>query len=237
MMKELSKNWFSEGLVDFEYKKYILLAYLKEVDGSFMENKLYPFLGDVIFHYQNMYEFLEDKEKLSNNFPKELSKSDLKKLKVVYKRLIEDDEVLGEIQRISEYALPQLKNAIVTGKELYEFAESKLAIEPIGVKPLYQNEGYVFTMIPPKKTGNVYRFEVKLFEHGEDKMRSINMKFIKTYLWSLGNSFENMKLDLIKNFTDLPNPATYLITSSLGFPFKQTFLPIAKRLLVKKLIV
>ena len=236
-MKELHKNWFSEGLMDFEYKKYILLAYLKEVDRSFTRNKLYPFLGDVIFHYQNVLEFLKDKEFMSNNFPKEVSKSDLKKMKLVYKKLFEDDEVLGEMHKISEYALPQLKKAIVVGTEIYEFAESKLEIEPIGLKPLYQNEGYVFTMVAPENKGNVYRYEIKLFEHGDDKMRSINLKFIKTFIWSLGNSFESMKLDLIKDFTELPNPATYLITSSLNFPFKQTFLPIAKRLLVKNLAV
>jgi hypothetical protein len=37
----------------------------------------------------------------------------------------------------------------------------------------------------------------------------------------------------MREFTDLPNPSTYLITSKLKFPFAQTLMPVAKRLLVK----
>lgn len=31
-MKTLNHNWLTEGLIDFEYKKYILLSYLQEVN-------------------------------------------------------------------------------------------------------------------------------------------------------------------------------------------------------------
>ena len=53
-MKKLEKDWLTSGLIDFEYKKYILLAYLQEVKGNFDSNKLYPHLSDLIFHYQNL---------------------------------------------------------------------------------------------------------------------------------------------------------------------------------------
>jgi hypothetical protein len=33
-MNKLSENWISEGWIDFEYKKYLLLAYLKNVDEN-----------------------------------------------------------------------------------------------------------------------------------------------------------------------------------------------------------
>ena len=38
-MNKLGMNWFTEGRVDFEYKKYVLLAYLQQVHQSFEENK------------------------------------------------------------------------------------------------------------------------------------------------------------------------------------------------------
>ncbi len=40
-MSTLPKNWLTEGLIDFEYKKYILLSYTQQVKGSFKERKLY----------------------------------------------------------------------------------------------------------------------------------------------------------------------------------------------------
>ena len=59
-MKSLSETWFAEGRIDFELKKYTLLAYLQEVDKYFNENKLYPQLADVIFHYHNIVAFREN---------------------------------------------------------------------------------------------------------------------------------------------------------------------------------
>jgi hypothetical protein len=43
-MKKLSDTWFADGYVDFELKKYTLLAYLQEVNKYFNQNKLYPLL-------------------------------------------------------------------------------------------------------------------------------------------------------------------------------------------------
>lgn len=36
-MKSLRPNWFFEDLPDFEYKKYVLLAYLQDVHAQFTE--------------------------------------------------------------------------------------------------------------------------------------------------------------------------------------------------------
>ena len=40
-MKSLSETWFAEGYIDFELKKYTLLAYLQHVNSYFNQNKLY----------------------------------------------------------------------------------------------------------------------------------------------------------------------------------------------------
>ena len=56
-MKSLSVNWFIEGSLDFEYKKYQLLAYLQQINQHFNKTKLYPDLNDLIFHYNNIFAF------------------------------------------------------------------------------------------------------------------------------------------------------------------------------------
>ena len=67
-MKKLSDTWFAEGRIDFELKKYTLLAYLQEVNRYFNENKLYPQLADIIFHYNNIVAFRENKKYLQEHF-------------------------------------------------------------------------------------------------------------------------------------------------------------------------
>ncbi|MCR6719499.1 MAG: hypothetical protein NVV59_04220 [Chitinophagaceae bacterium] len=67
-MKKLSETWFAEGYIDFELKKYTLLAYLQEVGKYFNENKLYPQLADVVFHYNNLVAFREKQEVFTGTF-------------------------------------------------------------------------------------------------------------------------------------------------------------------------
>ena len=66
-MKQLSETWFAEGRIDFELKKYTLLAYLQEINKHFSENKLYPQLADIIFHYNNIVAFRENKKYLQEH--------------------------------------------------------------------------------------------------------------------------------------------------------------------------
>ena len=50
---------------------------------------------------------------------------------------------------------------------------------------------------------------------------------------SIVNTYENLKTDLIRNRSELSNPAVYSIETQLSFPVEETLLPIAKRTLVK----
>ena len=71
-MKQLSEDWLVEGHIDFEYKKYILLGYLRSIRNNFNLNKLYPFLSDLIFHYQNLVALKNKKKEYTDFFPKSI---------------------------------------------------------------------------------------------------------------------------------------------------------------------
>lgn len=50
-MLKLSNNWFLEDPLDIEHKQYILLSYLNNIRKEFKDNKLYPFLAELVYHY------------------------------------------------------------------------------------------------------------------------------------------------------------------------------------------
>src|SRR5271170_5849749 len=122
-MKTLSETWFADGYIDFELKKYTLLAYLQEVKKYFDQHKLYPQLADVIFHYNNIAAFRENKKFLQEQFPKKLSGVQIEKLQVLYQQMIEDDELMQELEEIINYSAAKIKTAILNGTEIYEFVE------------------------------------------------------------------------------------------------------------------
>jgi hypothetical protein len=234
-MDRLKDNWLTDGLIDFEYKKYQLLAYFKEVKSSFSRVELYPFLSDLVFHYRNLISLKENHSLIRDSFPKELSPEGLKNLEVNYKRMIEDDLIMQEIESIMEYALPHFKSSLDEGSYIYEFVESKCEISPVGLTSLYANEGYLFVTQPPEKETHVYRYQATIFEQSTEMMRGIHTRFMLTAERNLSSTYENLKLSLIRQYSELPNPSVYLVLSKLRFPFDQTLMPVAKRLLVKQI--
>ena len=234
-MDKLKDNWLTDGLIDFEYKKYQLLDYFKEVKNSFSRVELYPFLSDLVFHYRNLISLKENHSLIRDSFPKELSPEGLKNLEVNYKRMIEDDLIMQEIESIMEYALPQFKASLDEGSYIYEYVESKCEISPVGLTSLYANEGYLFVTQPPEKETHVYRYQATIFEQSTEVMRGIHTRFMLTAERSLSSTYENLKLSLIRQYSELPNPSVYLVFSKLRFPFDQTLMPVAKRLLVKQI--
>jgi hypothetical protein len=234
-MDKLKDNWLTDGLIDFEYKKYQLLAYFKNVKDSFKRVELYPFLSDMIFHYRNLILLKENKTLIRESFPKELSPESLKNMVLNYRRIIEDDLVMQEIESIMEYALPQFKDSLEEGSFIYEYVESKCEISPIGLTSLYLDEGYLFVTQPPEIETNVYRYQATFFNQSAEPLRGIHTEFLLTAERSLSNTYENLKLNLIKQFAALPNPSVYLVSSKVRFPYVQTLMPVAKRLLVKQI--
>src|ERR1700759_4163089 len=135
-MKQLSDTWFAEGYIDFELKKYMLLAYLQQVNKYFNENKLYPQLADVIFHYNNLVAFRENKKFLQEHFPKKLTGVQMEKLQLLYQQMIGDTDLMKELEDIINYSTTTIKNTIRSGAEIYEHIENNLVISPIGLVPL-----------------------------------------------------------------------------------------------------
>jgi hypothetical protein len=234
-MDKLSKDWLTQGLIDFEYKKYVLMAYLQRVKTSFDRIELYPFMADLVFHYRNLLTLKENKTLIRESFPKELSLEDFKKLELSYRQMIEDDSIMSELESIIDFALPQIKGSLNEGSVIYEYVESKCEISPVGLTPLYANEGYLFVTQPPEKETSIYRYQVSIFEGSQEQLRSLNTELIDRVEKNTMNTYENLKLTLIKKFRDLPNPAAYLILAKMKFPFTETLMPVAKRLFVKHL--
>jgi hypothetical protein len=232
-MKTLSETWFADGYIDFELKKYTLLAYLQEINKYFSQNMLYPQLADIIFHYNNLVAFRENKKYLQEQFPKKLSGVQIEKLQILYEQMIEDDELMRELEDIIKYASEKMKDAISSGTEIYEFVEDKLLIFPVGLIPLDINEGYFFLSAGNHSNTRVYQYRLSFFEKHDEKYRSIRTEYIDSWARNLVNTYENIKAELLRVKTSLPNPAVYSIETELKFPVDETLLPIAKRSLVR----
>ncbi|MEL6671803.1 MAG: hypothetical protein AAFR61_06410 [Bacteroidota bacterium] len=228
-MKHLSTDWFMEGQLDFEYKKYVLLAYLQHVSREFADYRLYPSFSELIQHYRNLAGFKAGKKKLIDQFPGKLSEEEFRQLRLAFEKEIEESKDLQEISQIVEYALPKIQGHVREGKEIYEEIDSLLHIEPIGITPLYRQEGYIFFRIETQPTLQIYQYRVVFMENVEANYYGISFDPREEVRISLSRTYESLKVDLIRNNPALPNPATYLMLANRNFPTEPSLVPIAKR--------
>ncbi len=249
-MKTLSPNWFTEGTLDFEYKQYILLAYLSAVQQYYRESKLYPVLADVIFHTRNLEQYRQLKEQLAGQFPATLTGLDAEQLTLRYTPQLTDDAVLQEIDQIVDFALPELHRHAQEGRGMYDVIDNGLTLEPVGLLPLYRLEGYLLLRINGLREVQVYRYTVAMLSSAgvgstvsalgsraasaakPQRLQGIHTAWVSSFTWSLAQTYQSMKLSLIQQYAELPNPATFAVESALQAPVMESVLPIAKRRLL-----
>ena len=234
-MKTLQPNWITDGMIDYEYKKYELLAYLQGIRKQFIKTKLYPHLSDLIEHYNNLLLLKSNKQKWLDEFPKDLDQINVELGEMHYIPKLTDEPLMQEISDIILFAQKEMRDTVNDGSEIYEYVESNVRISPIGLLPLRKSEGYIFLHQEPSKSYSIYRYSMTIFEESKEKYRGMNTKFIQSKTYSRYVTLESEKLKLAKKFSGLPNPAAYYITSTEKFPERETLFPIAKRYLIKHL--
>jgi hypothetical protein len=232
-MKSLSNTWITDEPIDFEFKKYQLLAWLQNIEKHFTAIKLYPYLGDLVYQFNTLKSLKEKKEFMFNKFPERLVGIDKEKLSLIFETT-QSDDVLSEITEILEFSIPKIKTEIDQGAEIYDWADNNLMAEPLGIVPLYRDEGYVFINNQPATTElDIYRYKSTLFTSSTEKYRGISYRFIENRNTSTFESLNAIKQSLAKKFIDLPNPAAYVMWSKLPMPKKETLLPLSKKRLAK----
>lgn len=230
-MKPLEENWFVQKSLDTEYNQYILLAYLQMIQKSFRQVKLFPFLDELHKHEQSLKQLIESKKQMDDQFPK-----DLQQLSIDdnwnLSQMNDTGDPFEKIEEIIHFALPKIKNHIQEGTELLEMVKDWLVIEPIGLLPVECNEGYMFLSNKSQRKGHVFQYSIGIIENKASGLIEFKTKYIQEYPLSLSNTYEKIKLEIIEKNEELPNPATYAVEVTPDVPLYETYLPLAKHVLI-----
>jgi hypothetical protein len=236
VMKGLSLSTFISMDADFELNQYKVLGGLKEYLHEFNKKRLYPAFSDLVALVNQLKDIRNQKYSLEVSFPKQIKEYDLKNKKIIYDKIEEVTQHVEFLFDLIDWALPKIKDAIEEGVTIHEYVEENLRIENVGILPLHKSEGYF--LVPDNKEAilQIHRFECSLFSSESDQYRALKTKYVRAVKkGQISESPETIKLDLIHEFIDLPNPATFICETDLDFPFSATIFPIAKRKLMAQL--
>lgn len=234
-MSSLSKTWLTDHLIDFEYKKYLVLDYVQAVESYYKRSELYPYLPDAIGHFRNLDTLRQNADMIRQEAFKTASGFDWHNLSIQYHTPSFDNEAMEEVNRIIDFALPNFQVLVQHGKALYDDVEKHLSMSAVGIVPMRTREGYLFLDEASTRQLHVYQYAICNIEDIHEQSRMLGLQFVADYHVSIRWSYENVKYDLIKTRRDLPNPAAYVISCDLGVPFRETFLPVAKRYFMQRL--
>lgn len=235
-MDKLALEHFLSAGADAESARYRILASLKRYSDDFDRNRLYPNLSDLIALKSSLEAVVNGKSKLINDLPQNLKEVDLVNKKLVFENPEIPCTPLDKVIELIRWALPLVKETIEEATKIYEFVDENLVIREVGIIPFYHDEGYC--IVPDNKASllHLMRFSLALYESESEKYRTIKTKLLKSLEQTLVQKpAETIKMELIEEHSDFPNPATFLCETDLDFPFAETIFPVVKRKLMMRL--
>ncbi|MBI2619699.1 MAG: hypothetical protein HYW57_06425 [Ignavibacteriales bacterium] len=232
-MTPLSLETFVKAGQDAETNQYRILNGLKHYREEFTHNRIYPALADLISLLSVLQSLVQESSTLEQKLPQHIAGVDLatKKLHLEPAGLNSPD--LKRILDLIEWAIPHLKTTIEEGIRIYDFVDENIAVEEVGILPMYREEGYYFVPEHQASLLHLLKYETSLYSAGNERFRALKTNILRSIPQSaIQESPESIKLRLIEEHHDLPNPATFLCETELDFPFSETILPVAKRKLM-----
>jgi len=87
-----------------------------------------------------------------------------------------------------------------------------------------------------QKEIHVIRFQLSNIINSDIPFKTLKTSLVESHEEKkITSAPESIKLELIKKYPDLPNPATYKVSTELDMPFNETILPVAKRKMMRQL--
>lgn len=234
--KGLQLAHFLSGAADVERAQYQILAALQEIYLAFSRNIIYPYLSDLIHLFEQLQHILRGLERIRNAAPGEVRQVDWQAFRLIYERPAFDADRIAAVEELIRWAMPHLQKAIEEGRTIFEFVEEHLHMEAVGIVPSYQEEGYLIVSDQRGGMLHVLQYQLSVVSSGAERYRTLRTVHLKQLpLRGVYPAPQRIKLELIAERRELPNPATYFFATDLDFPFAQTVLPVAKRKFMRHL--
>lgn len=215
---KLDKNWFYLPYPDEELKAYETLAFKEYLNQSLQTKSLFPAHNELNFQLNiinSFYNQLNEKCYLQS----EPIGIDLAKQEIYYKT--ENNKGINAVRSIIRFFKRNIEPFKSCFDNLFNEAINSINVVPVGVVPSYQNEGWL--LIKYDQQINVFRY---------DFSNLYNLEGHPAYKYSFiekrkNESVHQIKLNIVQSYTELPNPATWLVESENSFSLNETFVPIA----------
>jgi hypothetical protein len=235
-MSQLTLDLFVNTQRDYESRQFHILGELQKVRKGFAQNKIYPSLSELIELYHTLRKIAAQAGDIRLAMPGRIVGLDLDEKRVIYEPHEMSNDDLREVEELINWSLPYIQHAVEEGQTIYNFVDEHLRLAEVGLLPSYVEEGYLLVPDMGQNLLHVFRYEVSIFTGPDQRYRNLKTTGLKTMPLSLIAAAPwSLKEALIREYQELPNPATYIFSTDIEFPFAETVLPVAKRKLLRQI--
>jgi hypothetical protein len=231
----LSPNWLTEGRLDRELTEYRLKAFIMKVREAYRKTCLQPGWEEARFHASALHAFMESWNQAKNRIHPDLKGIDWEQKKLVYSRHQNPADWELWIEEMTEYASEEFQSLTLEGREIFLQILEDVSINPVGIEPIYQSEGYIFITREDQNTTYIFRYRLGPVKWETHQNSAYQARLLYTIKPAASQNELALKHSLIRQYPDLPNPAAWKLTTGLYWPVEQTLVPVSLHLLSQRI--
>jgi len=221
--------WLTDGEVDYELKRYKMLAILSNLRKELSSYNVWSVIECAEAQLDHLYRVKYEIE-VKDEQLKVAKDIDFINFEIIYEQLNTDQSQINEIMdSIVDDAIVEFGDIYMDARELWRDIESQVRLTWVPSKPPLLNEGYV--AIPYEDSFKVYYFEkpTKM----TNSWRNINFQYIE--------DIEKTEDALLKFYDSIQNDKETLMFARISvahpaIPHKEAVLPVTKSILFNRLV-
>ena len=210
MQQILSDQWLTSDPIDFEYKKYLLLAYEQKMMAEYNKKRVYPCLTDIVDKLAYVNEFL----KSANTFERSsmsIQKVDWLKQELQYESNIQDD-MFDDLKLTAIVARNIFSDLYLQFKNLYDEIDGSIVITGSKFSVFDKYDGYLLVKYDKGKKEKIMKYDIYKIMYPEPEFR------LKTAKASMKEYYGER---FMKNIFE--------VTLNDDFPTKASSIPVFRR--------
>ena len=222
-------SWLTEGPVDYELKRYKMLAILKRLEGDLALNRVWPVIEEVEEQLDNLYKTKYEIEVKSeaNKVAKDI---DFINFEIIYEDMQNESTRDCEIvDTIVDDAIVEFGDMYMEARTAWREIEKHITLTWIPQKPSRLNEGYIIV----NHDGICYAYTFIKPSKMQNSWRSLKLEYF--------DEFDFSNTNIVKFYDDRQDEEESLMFCRLdtkvnGLPLKEAVLPIARSVLFSRIV-
>jgi len=162
-------DWIIQQPIDFEYKQYLILDYVKKAEEKLERFELYPTFQELSLLYSSAQRVVDHGQFITLKREPEEIDDEILIIDLIYNTIrVKDDEEGKEIVKCAEYASEKFKDLFMIAKSLWSIVNESISLRLINhMNNAIGGTGYFYFEYGDKFY--VYEYKIKLIVPNSDQ--------------------------------------------------------------------